>query len=435
MCYAELAAMIPVSGSAYTFAYAALGEMVAWIIGWDLILEYAIGNIAIAVSWSDYFVHFLHGIFNVKLPLWLTVDAGTAAAKIAEIAHDKNLNVYSNIELPVFFGHPVAFNLPALGIMALITWFLVVGVQESARMNMAAVIIKTSAVLFFIFYGAFYIQPDNWVPFIPHGMSSILGGAAIVFFSFVGFDALSSTAEEVKNPQRDMPIGMIGSLLICSLLYVLVSLVLTGILPYKTYAGDAAPVATALLHISGSGAGKWAYALVTVGALAGMSSVILVFQLGQPRIFMAMARDGLLPKIFAVLHPKYRTPLWPTILTGVFVGVFAMLMDIGQAAELTNIGTLAAFILVCGGVLVLRKSHPNFARPFKCPWVPFLPLLAIGICVLLMLSLPVLTWAFFFVWMAIGLVVYFCYGYQNNNRRMAAAEKLADARDVVGEAE
>jgi basic amino acid/polyamine antiporter, APA family len=435
MCYAELAAMIPVSGSAYTFAYAALGEMVAWIIGWDLILEYAIGNTAIAVSWSDYFIHFLHGVARIKMPLWLAVDGGTACAKIRVlcdtgqinfdqvpfyIAHfqpvHNDLNVYSSLDLPVLFGHPLAFDVPALGIIALITWVLVIGVKESARMNLTAVIIKTTVVLFFVCYGAFFVKPENWVPFIPNGVPSLLGGAAIVFFSFIGFDALSSTAEETKNPQRDMPIGMIGSLIICSVLYVLVSLVLTGILPYKTYAGDGAPVATALLHVGA----WWAYALVTIGALAGMTSVILVFQLGQPRIFMAMARDGLLPKLFSQLHPKYRTPMWPTILTGVFVGIAAMLMDIGVTTELTNIGTLSAFILVCGGVLVLRKTHPEMKRPFKCPMVPFLPILGIMVCFLLMLSLPIMTWVCFIGWMAIGLMIYFCYGYRNNNKRLAA---------------
>lgn len=419
MCYAELAAMIPVSGSAYTFAYAALGEMVAWVIGWDLILEYAVGNIAIAVSWSDYFVHFLHGIAHIKIPLWLSVDRLTAIAKAHEIAAHPDLNVYSSLDLPTIFGHPMAFNLPALGIMLVITWFLVVGVQESARMNLAAVIIKTAAVLFFICYGAFFIKPENWVPFAPNGWTSILGASAIVFFSFIGFDALSSAAEETKNPQRDMPIGMLGSLLLCSLLYIAVSLVLTGILPYKTYAGDAAPVATALNTLHGIGS-HWAYALVTIGALAGMTSVILVFQLGQPRIFMAMSRDGLLPKFFGTLHPKYRTPLWPTILTGAFVGVSALLMDIGQAAELTNIGTLAAFILVCGGVMVLRKTHPDLERPFKCPLAPALPIAGILSCALLMLSLPVLTWLRFVIWMAVGMVIYFCYGYRNNNKRVAA---------------
>ncbi len=424
LCYAELAAMIPVSGSAYTFAYAALGEMVAWIIGWDLILEYAIGNIAIAVSWSDYFVRLLH-MCQIDLPLWLAVDAGTAAIRLHEIEKNPAMNIYSSLDLPQLFGHPIAFDVPALAIMVLITWFLVVGVQESAKMNLAAVIVKTSAVLFFIFYGAFFVKPENWVPFAPHGMSAVLGASAIVFFSFVGFDALSSAAEETKNPQRDMPIGMIGSLLLCSVLYIAVSLVLTGMLPYQTYAGDAAPVATAL-HSVGANA-RWAEALVTIGAIAGMTSVILVFQLGQPRIFMAMSRDGLLPRMFGVLHPKFRTPLWPTILTGAFVGIAAMLMDIGQAAELTNIGTLAAFVLVCGGVMMLRKSHPDLPRPFKCPLSPFLPIAGILCCMLLMISLPVMTWIRFFIWMAIGMVIYFLYGYRNNNRRVTAEMATAAA--------
>lgn len=432
LCYAELAAMIPVSGSAYTFAYAALGELTAWIIGWDLILEYAVGNIAIAVSWSDYFVHFLHGVAQIKLPLWLVSDTGTALARTAEIAQNPSLNLYSSLDLPLLFGRPIALNLPALGIMALITYFLVVGVQESARMNFAAVIIKTASVILFVVYGAFFVKPHNWVPFAPHGMTSILAASAIVFFSFIGFDALSSAAEESKNPQRDMPVGMLGSLFICSVLYIMVSLVLTGILPYRTYAGDAAPVATAL-HAVGA---NWAYALVTIGALAGMTSVILVFQLGQPRIFMAMARDGLLPKIFGILHPKFRTPLFPTVLTGVVVGVSAMLLDIGQAAELTNIGTLAAFIIVCGGVMVLRKTHPDMERPFSCPFSPFVPVAGILSCVLLMLSLPVMTWLRFIGWMAIGMVIYFCYGYRNNNKRIASqklsSEVSADSADCSG---
>lgn len=424
LCYAELAAMIPVSGSAYTFAYAAMGEMIAWIIGWDLILEYAVGNIAIAVSWSDYFAHFLHGVLGLKMPLWLAVDSGTAMVKAAEIAKNPGLNIYSSLQLPELFGHPIALDFPALAIMVLITIFLIVGVQESARMNFWAVIIKTSTILFFVIYGAFFVKPENWVPFAPHGISAIFGASAIVFFSFIGFDALSSVAEETKNPQKDMPIGMIGSLVLCSVLYVAVSLVLTGILPYKTYAGDAAAVATALNATTSGNGAQWAYALVSVGALAGMTSVILVYQLGQPRIFMAMARDGLLPKVFGKLHPRFRTPLCPTILTGLFVGVSALLMDIGQAAELTNIGTLAAFSLVCGGVMVLRKTHPDMPRPFKCPAVQVVPILGILSCFLLMLSLPILTWVRFFVWMVIGMAIYFLYGWRNNNMRVIELAKI-----------
>lgn len=407
MCYAELAAMIPVSGSAYTFAYAALGELVAWIIGWDLILEYAVGNVAVAVSWSDYFLHFFHGMTGLKIPLWMTTDTQTALARI-QIAHNDSAmaQLYSSLDLPTVFGHSFALNLPAFAIMVFITWMLIAGIKESAKLNMTAVIIKVSVVLFFILYGAAFIKPENWVPFAPNGWPAIMGAAAIVFFSFIGFDAVSSTAEETKNPQRDMPIGMLGSLLACSILYILVSLVLTGILPYKTYAGDAAPVSTALASVGSS----WAHILVSLGALAGMTSVLLVFQLGQPRIFMAMARDGLLPKFFGTLHPKFRTPIWPTLITGIFVGVSAMLVDIGQAAELTNIGTLAAFILVCGGVLVLRRTHPEFHRPFRCPFSPALPIVGILSCIALMMSLPVLTWIRFVVWMAVGMLIYLFYG-------------------------
>jgi basic amino acid/polyamine antiporter, APA family len=411
LCYAELAAMIPVSGSAYTFAYASLGEVVAWIIGWDLILEYAVGNIAVAVSWSDHFLHCYHGLFGQGLPLWLCTDTITALSRKASFAAGQLLSqkeLYSNLDLPQLFGHEFAVNLPALIIMLLITWILVIGIKESAMANSLAVVVKVIVVIFFIIYGAGLVKTSNWVPFAPSGLAGIMGGAAIVFFSFIGFDAVSSTAEETKNPQRDMPIGMIGSLIICTILYIAVSLVLTGILPYKQYLNDAAPVATALA-VSGAG---WAHLIVSIGALAGMTSVILVFQLGQPRIFMAMARDGLLPAFFGKLHPKYRTPYIPTILTGLLVGLAAMFIDIGQAAELTNIGTLAAFIIVCAGVLFLRRSSPDTVRPFKCPLVPLVPWLGIVSCFILMLSLPVVTWIRFFVWMAIGAAIYFAYGYR-----------------------
>lgn len=421
LCYAELASMIPVSGSAYTFAYASLGEGIAWIIGWDLILEYAVGNVAVAVSWSDHFLHLYHGLTGQGLPLWLTSDLATALKRKAEMASSAQSVLYSNFDLPTLWGQPIAINLPALLIVALVTYVLVVGIKESARANSIAVAIKVLVVLFFIGYGAFLVKPENWVPFAPNGLVGIMGGAAIVFFSFIGFDAVSSTAEETKNPQRDMPIGMIGSLIICTLLYAGVSLVLTGIMPYKSYANDAAPVATALAH----GGSAWAHLVVAVGALAGMTSVLLVFQLGQPRIFMAMARDRLLPDFFARLHPRYRTPFIPTILTGLLVGVSSLLIDIGQAAELTNIGTLAAFIIVCGGVMVLRKTEPDHPRAFKCPLVPAVPLAGIVACLILMLSLPLITWVRFIGWMALGFAIYFMYGLRRTSR-------LAYSRSLAG---
>lgn len=426
LCYAELAAMIPVSGSAYTFAYAALGEIVAWTIGWDLILEYAVGNIAVAVSWSDYFLQFFHGLTGLSLPLWLATDTATALTRIKLMEADATMRpLYSSIDLPMFFGHHIALNVPAFVIVALITWLLVVGIQESARANTVAVFIKVVICLFFIAYGSTFVNPHNWVPFAPSGLAGIMGGAAIVFFAFIGFDAVSSTAEETKNPQRDMPIGMIGSLIICTILYAAVSLVLTGILPYMKYLNDGAPVATALMHTGN----PWAQLLVSAGALAGMTSVILVFQLGQPRIFMAMSRDGLLPKFFSKLHPKYRTPYIPTILTGILVGTTAMFMDIGQAAELCNIGTLAAFILVCGGVLVLRRTHETQHRPFKCPGSPWLPLMGIVSCFILMLSLPVITWLRFIFWMAAGMVIYFGYGLRKKDVSGEAPLSAADEKN------
>jgi basic amino acid/polyamine antiporter, APA family len=293
------------------------------------------------------------------------------------------------------------------------------------------VFVKVGIVLFFIIYGAGFVNPANWVPFAPNGITGIMGGAAIVFFSFIGFDAVSATAEETKNPQRDMPIGMMGSLIICTLLYAGVSLVLTGMMPYTKFANDAAPVATALLTAtnaananitSGAAAAAaassawWAHAIVAAGAIAGMTSVLLVSQLAQPRIFMAMSRDGLLPKLFSKLHPHYRTPWIPTILTGIAVGGTALFVDIGKAAELCSIGTLAAFILVCGGVMVLRKTHPEFNRPFRCPGSPLLPTLGIISCLVLMMSLPVITWMRFVLWMALGMLIYFTYGIRHHNQ-------------------
>jgi APA family basic amino acid/polyamine antiporter len=408
LCYAELASMIPVSGSAYTYSYATLGEIIAWIIGWDLILEYAVGNMAVAVSWSSYFAQ-LCGSAGIKLPLWLVTDHETATT-LLKTGGDA-LNGFSSAALPTIAGHSIAFNLPAIIIVAAVTCILVIGIRESARANTTIVIIKTAVVIFVIAFGAFMVNPPNWHPFVPNGFAGVMSGAAIVFFAFIGFDAVSTTAEEARNPQRDMPIGIIASLIICTLLYVLMSIVLTGIKKYTVYLGDASAVATAFASK------PWARALVSAGALAGTTSVLLVFQLGQPRIFMAMARDGLLPQYFARIHPRFRTPYITTIWTGIVVAAVAAVVDIGSLADLTNIGTLFAFILVCLGVNVLRKTAPDRPRPFRAPFVPVFPILGVILCFVLMLSLPLETWIRFFVWLAIGLVIYFLYSVRHSKLR------------------
>ena len=409
LCYAELAAMIPVSGSAYTYSYATLGEIVAWIIGWDLILEYAVGNMAVAVGWSGYFVKLCGSLFGIRFPLWSVTDYKTAADIVAK--GGDSLEGYSSTALPVIAGHPIAINLPAFLIVAAVTVLLIYGIRESARTNTAIVILKVAVVVFFISFGAFMVNPTNWHPFVPHGFAGVMSGAAIVFFAFIGFDAVSTTAEETCNPQRDLPIGMIASLIICTLLYVLMSGVLTGIKKYSVYLGDSAAVATAFASK------PWAQALVSAGALAGMTSVLLVFQLGQPRIFMAMARDGLLPQYFAKIHPRFRTPYITTIWTGIAVGGVAALTDIGSLADLTNIGTLFAFVLVCLGVIVLRRKDRNRPRPFRVPMVPTFPLLGVLFCGALMLSLPILTWIRFFVWLVLGLLIYFLYSVRHSRLR------------------
>lgn len=414
LCYAELASMIPVSGSAYTYSYATLGEIVAWIIGWDLILEYAVGNMAVAVGWSGYFVKLCGSLFGLKFPLWAITDTKTAQDVLTK--GGEALGDFSSTTLPSIAGHSFALNIPALLIVAAVTILLIYGIRESARTNTTIVIVKVAVVVFFISFGAFMVHPTNWHPFLPNGFAGVMSGAAIVFFAFIGFDAVSTTAEETKNPQRDMPIGMIASLVICTLLYVLMSGVLTGIKKYTVYLGDSAAVATAFASK------PWAQALVSAGALAGMTSVLLVFQLGQPRIFMAMARDGLLPQYFARLHARFRTPYITTIWTGVVVGGVAMLTDIGSLADLTNIGTLFAFCLVCIGVIILRRTDPGRRRPFRVPMVPLLPILGVLMCLALMLSLPILTWLRFFVWLAIGMVIYFLYSVRHSRLRHGVDE-------------
>src|SRR6185312_3268102 len=342
LCYAEMASMIPIAGSAYTYSYVTLGEFLAWIIGWDLILEYAVGNVAVAVSWSGYFQSFIGG-FGWHLPTWLTSTINQARAN-PQIFHDA----------PHLFGIPLVLNLPAGAIVALITALLVVGVKESARVNSVIVGIKIVLVIAFVAIGAFWVTPANWHPFAPNGFHGIMTGASIIFFSYIGFDAISTTAEEAKNPQRDLPIGMIASLVICTVLYIAVTAVLTGMVPSKEL-GVADPLALALQK-----AGLMRLAGVfSFGAVIAMTAVLLVFQLGQPRIFMSMARDGLLPPWAAKVHPRFRTPYVTTIITGVAVGVPAMFVDLNDALEFCNIGTLFAFVLVSAGVIVLRYLEPD----------------------------------------------------------------------------
>ncbi len=419
LCYSELAAMIPVSGSAYTYSYATLGEIVAWIIGWDLILEYAVGNMAVAVGWSQYFVALCHSAFHLKFPLWLVSDYGTAMTTIGK--GGDALEPYSSTALPTFMGHAFAMNLPALVIVALVTILLVRGVRESAHANTAIVMLKVAVVIFFIAFGAFFVDQKNWHPYMPNGFGGVMSGAAIIFFAYIGFDAVSTTAEESRNPQRDLPIGMIASLVVCTILYVLMTGVLTGVRPYLDYMDSAAPVATAFANK------PWVQAVLSAGALAGMTSVLLVFQYGQPRIFMSMARDGLLPPYFARVHPVFRTPHVTTIWTGVAVGSVAMFTDISTLGDLTSIGTLFAFVLVCIGVCVLRRTDPDRKRPFRTPLVPLIPILGALMCGALMLALPLTTWGRFFIWLAIGLAIYFFYGVRHSRLRNGqGVEKLPD---------
>ncbi|HEY6169733.1 MAG TPA: amino acid permease [Verrucomicrobiae bacterium] len=417
LCYAEFASMVPAAGSAYTYAYATLGELIAWLIGWDLIIEYAIGNVAVAISWSSYFQELLRG-FGVTIPSWLGVDYRTAvqcAAKLADAqAHGGNLaELGASVlaaaaalkEAPHFLGVPIIFNVPAFAIVALITWILVRGVGESAAWNTAMVVIKLIVIGVFVCVGAFYVKPENWSPFAPHGFAGVSSGAAIIFFAYIGFDAITTAAEETRNPQRDLPFGIIASLVACTVIYIAVAVVLTGMVKWDKL-GNSDPLAAAFAVLGKN----WIAGVISVGAVVATASVLLVFQLGQPRIFFSMARDGLLPPMAARLHPKYQTPHVTTILTGVFVALFAGVANIDEIVELTNIGTLFAFVLVAIGIIILRRTDPQRPRAFRTPWVPLVPLLAVGSCVYLMFELPWVTWARFGVWMAIGLVIYFGYG-------------------------
>jgi len=411
LCYAELAAMIPQAGSAYAYSYATLGELVAWIIGWDLILEYAVGNVAVAISWGDYFKTLTGGLF--QLPLWLTTGYRTALLS-------SDPGVHSLLETaPRVAGIPILVNIPAAMIVLLVTIVLLRGAKESSRANNIMVIVKLLALALFLVAGISKINTANYTPFAPGGFTGVHNGAAIVFFAYIGFDAISTAAEETKNPQRNLPIGILGGLAICTVIYVLVGFVLTGMVNYKELdpSVHADPLAYALQSTGMQGA-AW---LVALGAVFSMTAVLLVFQYGQPRIFYAMARDGLLPKFAGRVHERTRVPYVTTIITGVGVAGWALIGDAGETYDLTNIGTLFAFAIVCIGVLVLRYTEPDRPRPFRVPFVWPVCLGGAAACVFVMAGLPAQAWVRFGWWLLIGVVLYLVYGYRNSTLRRAAS--------------
>jgi APA family basic amino acid/polyamine antiporter len=422
LCYAEFASMVPVSGSAYTYAYATLGELIGWIIGWDLIIEYAVGNVAVAISWSGYFQELLRNV-GLTFPDWLAVDYRSAAQAAQQVAETQAKGgsvealggailqaAHALATAPHLLGIPLVFNLPAFLIVMLITVVLVVGIRESAWFNSAMVLLKLAIIAFFVILGFFYVKTENWHPFMPNGYHGVFTAAAIIFFAYIGFDAVSTAAEETKNPKRDMPIAIISSLIACTFIYILVALVLTGMLPWKQL-GTAEPLATAFSALGL----KWPTIIISLGAVFATTSVLLVFQMGQPRIFFSMARDGLLPQWAAKVHPKYRTPWVTTWLTGILVAVFAGIANINEVVELTNIGTLFAFVLVCVGITILRYKDPSRERPFRVPLGPWLiPMLGAGFCIFLMFYLPPTSWWRFIGWLILGMSIYFSYGYTHS---------------------
>ena len=408
LCYAELAAMIPQAGSAYAYSYATLGEIVAWIIGWDLILEYAVGNVAVAISWGDYFTTLLRG-FGLVLPSWMTTGYRTALLSSDPAIHGLLQSA------PRLIGIPILVNVPAFGIVMAITWLLLRGARESTTANNIMVAIKLAVLTLFVAVGSFHIKSANYHPFAPNGFTGIHQGAAIVFFAYIGFDAISTAAEETKNPQRNLPIGILGGLAVCTVIYVIIGFVLTGMVPYKQLA-VADPLARAL-ELAGLTTVGW---VVALGATVSMAAVLLVFQYGQPRIFFAMARDGLLPKWAAKVHPVHRTPYVTTLLTGVIVALASSIGDAAETYDLTNIGTLFAFVLVCTGVLVLRYKEPERPRPFRVPFVWPVTMLGAAACLFIMKGLPTSAWERFGIWLLIGLVLYFCYGIRHSKLRRQA---------------
>jgi APA family basic amino acid/polyamine antiporter len=423
LCYSEFAATVPVAGSAYTYAYATLGEFIAWVIGWDLILEYALGAATVAVGWSGNFVTLL-GQLGLSFPAALSAAPGTV--------------------VPVAGGDPVTavFNVPAVLVTIAVTALLMVGISESAKVNSIIVVVKVAVVLVVIGAGAMFIDPANWRPFVPentgrfgeYGWSGVLRGAGVIFFAYIGFDAVSTSAQEARNPQRDMPIGILGSLAVCTVLYVLVSGVMVGLVPYQAMLNEPAPLVVAVEAAADRAVGTpWAATmavvkvLVTVGALAGLSSVMVVMMMAQPRIFLAMSRDGLMPKWAGRVHPRYHTPHVSTIVTGVVVAIAAGLTPIGTLGNLVSIGTLMAFVIVSLGIIVLRRTRPDLPRPFRMRMVPLLPMLSAAVSFLLMLSLPWETWERLIIWMALGVIFYFVYGYKASRLRTAAGGTVSEA--------
>ncbi|MFN0244435.1 MAG: amino acid permease [Planctomycetota bacterium] len=406
LCYAELTSMIPVAGSAYTYAFATFGEFIAWIIGWDLILEYAVGNVAVAIAWSGYLDSILRTM-DIQFPYWLVHGYGDVMQQLRAAEASANTAKIAELQAaiasaPSLYGKPLLMNLPAVSIVLFITWILVRGVRESANVNNWMVYLKLFVLALFLGVGAFHVNPENWHPFAPNGWKGIHQGAAIVFFAYIGFDAISTAAEETKNPQRDMPIAILVALGVCTVIYMLVGLVATGLVPYEQLASGSDPLARAL-----EGAGlPWVQFVLSVGAVISMAAVLLVFQLGQPRIFFAMSRDGLLPKVFAKVHPVYKTPHVTTIATGLVVATGAAFMDDDATYDLTNIGTLFAFLIVCVGVLILRVKRPDAPRPFRVPAVWLVAPLGAGACIYTMFGLPAMAWQRFGIWLVIGIGLY-----------------------------
>jgi APA family basic amino acid/polyamine antiporter len=440
LCYAEFASMIPIAGSAYTYGYATLGEIIAWIIGWDLILEYLFGAATVAVGWSGYFTAFVNEI-GTSLG-WGSLPPAYAQAPVTVVggwhitrnllcidpATNQQIALAANevCDTTRYVAQHGVINVPAIVLIALMTTLLVIGIRESARFNNLIVFIKLAVVFLVIGFGFVFVNSANWHPFIPantghfgsYGWSGILRGASVVFFAFIGFDAVSTAAQEAKNPQRDMPIGILSSLGICTALYILMALVMTGLAHY-TQLNVPHPVFVAIEQAGPSL--RWLTYFVNIGAIAGLASVVLVMLMGQPRIFFAMSRDGLLPKSFSKVHPRFQTPYVPTILTGVVAAVVAGFFPIGILGDLVNIGTLLAFVIVCAGIMVIRYKRPNIPRPFRTPFVPLVPILGILTFLGLMLSLPLETWFRLIIWMVIGLLIYFLYGIKNS--RIARGEE------------